>query len=103
MCFGQLGLDAWSTAIRIILATIEVGSFASHEGLEMFKTEMHKVLMPKQQFLLHASQIGICRIQNTRVWKHTGQTKTRCKELGLCITTTGLQSRLSCWKFVFKM
>ena len=46
MCFGQLGLDAWSTAIRIILATVEVGSFASHESLKVFKTEMRKALMP---------------------------------------------------------
>jgi phenylalanine-4-hydroxylase len=52
--FGQLGLDAWSTPIRIFLATVEVGLVASHEGLDMFETVMRKALVPKQELLLRA-------------------------------------------------
>jgi hypothetical protein len=77
MCFGQLGRDAWSTPIRIILATVEVGPFASHEGLDMFETEMREALVPKQELLLRAGQVGIGRIEDAWVWKHTWESVNR--------------------------
>jgi hypothetical protein len=55
----ELGRDAGFAAIGIVFATVEVGSWTSHELLEMFETDMCKALMPEQQFLLSASQIGV--------------------------------------------
>jgi hypothetical protein len=43
----------------------------------MFETEMRKALVPKQELLLRAGQVGIGRIEDAWVWKHTWESVNR--------------------------